>query len=109
MGNLVALPLQGNARRKGNSVFVDDNFQAYLDQWDVLQNIQRLDIYRLEQILQLHVNSVSLELSHTSEEKPLGYVNAMAWLCPWRVAHGNDGWGGDFVLMEEMVLENLAQ
>ncbi len=70
LGNLVALPLQGKARRKGNSVFVDDNFQAYLDQWDVLQNIQRLGINRLEQILQLHANSVGIELSHTSEEKP---------------------------------------
>lgn len=29
LGNLVALPLQGKARRNGNSVFVDDQFQAY--------------------------------------------------------------------------------
>ena len=38
-GNLVALPLQGKARRDGNSVFVDENFQPYLDQWEILLNI----------------------------------------------------------------------
>lgn len=31
-GNLVALPLQGQARRDDNSIFVDDNFNAYADQ-----------------------------------------------------------------------------
>lgn len=30
-GNLVALPLQGQARKNGNSVFVDDNFAPYDD------------------------------------------------------------------------------
>ena len=32
LGNLVALPLQGRARRKLNTVFVDDDFLAYQDQ-----------------------------------------------------------------------------
>lgn len=32
-GNLIALPLQGQARRKGNSLFVDEVFQPYPDQW----------------------------------------------------------------------------
>ena len=31
-GNLVALPLQGKARRDGNSVFVNEEFQSYTDQ-----------------------------------------------------------------------------
>ena len=31
-GNLIALPLQNAARRNGNSVFVDDDFQPYDDQ-----------------------------------------------------------------------------
>lgn len=30
-GNLVALPLQGRARKDGNSVFVDDTFVPYID------------------------------------------------------------------------------
>lgn len=31
-GNLVALPMQGRARKDGNSVFVDDNFVPFADQ-----------------------------------------------------------------------------
>ena len=32
-GNLIALPLQYEPRQAGNSVFLDENFQPYLDQW----------------------------------------------------------------------------
>lgn len=70
LGNLVALPLQGKARRNGNSIFVDEQFQAYTDQWSVLKNIQRLPSVHLEHLLQSHANCVSLDLSRTSEEKP---------------------------------------
>lgn len=38
IGNLIALPLQGRALKNGNSAFVDDNFNAYSDQWDILLN-----------------------------------------------------------------------
>jgi superfamily II DNA or RNA helicase len=41
-GNLIALPLQGRAREKGNSVFVDDDFHPYQDQWAYLSKIGRL-------------------------------------------------------------------
>lgn len=70
LGNLVALPLQGKARRNGNSVFVDDQFQAYSDQWNLLQKIQRLSNCQIEQLLQLYSNGMSLELSRTSDSKP---------------------------------------
>ena len=43
-GNLVALPLQGQARKKDNSSFVDEQFNAYPDQWQVLQSIERLSL-----------------------------------------------------------------
>jgi hypothetical protein len=35
-GNLIALPLQHSPRQKGNSVFIDENFQVYPDQWAYL-------------------------------------------------------------------------
>ena len=38
IGNLIALPLQGQALKNGNSAFVDENWNAYPDQWDVLLN-----------------------------------------------------------------------
>ena len=41
-GNLVALPLQGQARKNLNTVFVDDDFLAYKDQWPFLYNIKKL-------------------------------------------------------------------
>ena len=41
IGNLIALPLQGRALKKGNSVFVDENWNAYPDQWDILLNHTR--------------------------------------------------------------------
>ena len=41
IGNLIALPLQGRALKKGNSAFVDENWNAYPDQWDILLNHTR--------------------------------------------------------------------
>ena len=43
LGNLIALPLQGQALKYGNSAFVDENLNAYPDQWDILlHQTQRL-------------------------------------------------------------------
>lgn len=38
IGNLIALPLQGGALKNGNSAFIDSNWNAYPDQWDILLN-----------------------------------------------------------------------
>lgn len=38
IGNLIALPLQGQALKIGNSAFVDENWNAYPRQWNVLLN-----------------------------------------------------------------------
>jgi len=42
LGNLIALPLQKKAREQGNSVFIDENFRPYDDQWEFLAKSQRL-------------------------------------------------------------------
>lgn len=42
-GNLIALPLQHLPREKGNSVFVDENFYSYSDQWKYLANIKKIN------------------------------------------------------------------
>ena len=70
LGNLVALPLQGMARRKGNSVFVDENFNAYADQWEILSQIQKLSDVGLDTLLRQHTVPTLGELSKTSESKP---------------------------------------
>ncbi|GAX62338.1 type III restriction protein res subunit [Candidatus Scalindua japonica] len=42
LGNLIALPLQMAARKNGNTVFIDDNFEPYADQWKFLGGIVKL-------------------------------------------------------------------
>ena len=41
-GNLIALPLQNWPRELGNSVFLDDDFHPYKDQWAHLSTVRRL-------------------------------------------------------------------
>lgn len=49
-GNLIALPLQGQARKNDNSVFVNKDFKAYSDQWEYLSKIQKISIQTIESI-----------------------------------------------------------
>ena len=70
LGNLVALPLQGMARRKGNSVFVDEDFNAHADQWKLLSQVLKLSEVELDSLLRQHTVPTLGELSKTSEAKP---------------------------------------
>ncbi len=42
-GNLIALPLQHEPRQHGNSVFVDETFAPYADQWAFLASVPRIE------------------------------------------------------------------
>lgn len=42
LGNLIALPLQGRALRQSNSAFVDENWNAYPNQWEYLKSVQKI-------------------------------------------------------------------
>ncbi|CAE6865882.1 hypothetical protein R75465_07952 [Paraburkholderia aspalathi] len=50
-GNLIALPLQKQPRERGCSVFVDDDFQPYADQWACLTSIQAMDGRDIEGVI----------------------------------------------------------
>ena len=50
-GNLIALPLQGWARRNGNSVFVDDDFNPYKDQWRFLSSVRKTSTADIQRVL----------------------------------------------------------
>jgi superfamily II DNA or RNA helicase len=50
-GNLIALPLQKQARQNGNSLFVDLNLQPYADQWQHLSQIQTVSGNQLASLL----------------------------------------------------------
>ena len=69
-GNLVALPLQGQARRKENSVFVDNDFLVYKDQWAFLYNLKKIQESTIDQLLRLHYQEELGKLSMSSESKP---------------------------------------
>jgi superfamily II DNA or RNA helicase/very-short-patch-repair endonuclease len=50
-GNLIALPLQKAARQQANTVFFDDHFQPYDDQWAFLASLQRVSRERLQSMV----------------------------------------------------------
>ena len=52
LGNLVALPLQGQALKQGNSAFIDASWNAYPDQWQKLKSVKKLTAEELAGHLQ---------------------------------------------------------
>lgn len=50
-GNLIALPLQKNARENGNSCFVDTEFIPYVDQWTYLSSVRKLSYSEIKRLL----------------------------------------------------------
>lgn len=50
-GNLIALPLQRQAREKGNSLFVDSNLHPHVDQWAFLSALPRLSAESVQSIV----------------------------------------------------------
>jgi superfamily II DNA or RNA helicase/very-short-patch-repair endonuclease len=50
-GNLIALPLQKQARERGNTAFLDGQFQPYPDQWAFLATVRRISRARVEAVV----------------------------------------------------------
>lgn len=72
-GNLIALPMQKNARKNGNSVFIDENFNVIDDQWAYLSSIQKISLGKVESLVneaetQGRVLGVRLDIA--DEENP---------------------------------------
>ncbi len=51
-GNLIGLPLQKKSREKGTSIFVDNDFQPWPDQWTFLSEIELLEASALDEIIE---------------------------------------------------------
>ncbi len=69
-GNLIALPLQKTPREKGFSLFVDDNFKPYEDQWAFLATLERLSTDELsEATSRATAGEHPLDVSFLSEEE----------------------------------------
>lgn len=71
-GNLIALPLQYQARQQGNSLFVDINLKPYHNQWDFLSQIKSLSSTQLDNLLsQLSPSSsISTNLKTIDNQPP---------------------------------------
>ncbi|MEQ2525297.1 DEAD/DEAH box helicase family protein [Bacillaceae bacterium CLA-AA-H227] len=50
-GNLIALPLQNGPRKSGNSVFIDESFIPYPDQWLYLENVEKINLVVIQNII----------------------------------------------------------
>ena len=59
-GNLIALPLQKASREKGNSVFLDSDFQPFSDQWAYLFSIEKLTPNQTEKLVAEAINDRSI-------------------------------------------------
>ena len=59
IGNLIALPLQGRALKDGNSAFIDEDWNAYPDQWAKLLSTKKLSL----QDIQTFVTNWQMELT----------------------------------------------
>jgi superfamily II DNA or RNA helicase/very-short-patch-repair endonuclease len=51
-GSLIALPLQKGPRKQDNSVFLDDDFVPWSDQWAFLASVRRLGRAQVERIVE---------------------------------------------------------
>jgi hypothetical protein len=51
LGNLIALPLQRKPRERGNTLFIDKNFNSYEDQWTYLSAIERMNAEKVKAIV----------------------------------------------------------
>lgn len=50
-GNLIALPLQLEARKVGNTEFLDDGFEPHRDQWSYLAAVSRITPEQLDDLI----------------------------------------------------------
>lgn len=68
-GNLIALPLQRVPRRNGNSVFVNESFEPYDDQWKFLGSVRLLSLLDLQELLQsFSVQSEAVKINQSETD-----------------------------------------
>ena len=78
-GNLIALPFQDEPRQKGNSVFVDEQWLPYKDQWCLLASIRRMDSAEVVSLAQ-EASEKRLVVGVRSEEPDNSTEPSAPWL-----------------------------
>ncbi|UOQ93328.1 hypothetical protein MUO14_23630 [Halobacillus shinanisalinarum] len=77
-GNLIALPLQQSPRKKGYSVFVNEKFEPFIDQWSYLESVKKISKKTVESIL-VKYNDHNGSSRYTVKSKPISYdVNILS-------------------------------
>ena len=104
-GNLIALPLQKLPRAKGNSVFVDEEFRPYPDQWERLAGVKRMSADAVE--------AVVVEAKKCGDL--IGVRGSMAeneevdpWMLPPSRTRSNRAISGPFPTQVQIVRSNLV-
>lgn len=94
-GNLVALPLQGRARKNGNSVFVNDDFKPYADQWGFLQSVKKMTVLEL-----------AAAISSRCAQEPMGALSKTSESAPWEPPTAKSMSKAEFPTTIKLVLAN---
>ena len=104
-GNLIALPLQGAARRAGNTCFVDERLVPYPDQWKFLSDITLVGADKLDAIRSRALSEKRTLLPQGEEEvlknEPWTLFNPSAAPAVERAASGG------YVLPDEHLSERV--
>ncbi len=69
-GNLIALPLQGRAVKVGYSLFVNESFVPYEDQWAFLSSVQKIS----EKLVRKTINEIEKSLPDFVERDESEYL-----------------------------------
>lgn len=76
-GNLISLPLQKYPMLKGNSVFINDDFNPYPEQWSYLANIRKMTSHEVTIFVkELSKNNFTSVINKTEEKDEV----------PWEVS-----------------------
>lgn len=81
-GNLIALPLQGHSVKQGHSVFVNDDFRPFDDQWKYLSSVQKLqekDLNRAVKELLAITGDFHVRRNEDDENKQVSSINKVAF------------------------------
>lgn len=72
LGNLIALPLQYQARQKGNTLFLDpeNSYIPYINQWNLLSNIRRISEIDINLFIEKFSEDTFSRLSVSSSKSP---------------------------------------
>lgn len=75
-GNLIALPLQKKPALQGNSLFVDENFIPYPDQWLYLSTVRKMAKLDIENVLH-HSHDTAAAAEQMPQELNLALKNGV--------------------------------